>query len=263
MVSVKAMLTAIFLLSIIVAGIGVYIEYPKQAFASKVMGKLAETQGVTPNVTTTLSKISYLEYRITWRNVTTLTKLFEENTGSYRLQVFINGNLIDEISFKLSGKAIENITESVYNATTGKLKYTRELNQTALESRITGRAYDTSIAPGLTLLPPEVLYPLFIFYLPHVTYNQSQGYVELTSAKPVEVNLNNKKTYGLEIELRPTQIGLQFARSTWDQNEYNMTVTLVKDLLVALDITMVNVPQGGAVALEPPHVKLVKIEVKG
>ncbi|MEB3756105.1 MAG: hypothetical protein GSR79_04520, partial [Desulfurococcales archaeon] len=138
---------------------------------------------------------------------------------------------------------------------------TRTLNETELINRLTGEAYSTQVAPGLTLLPPETLFPIYVIYMPHVSFNQTKSYVELASSKLVKANFQGKEIYALQIGLRPTEIGLRFARATWDQTEYNITLTKIDGLLVALQIQMVNVPQGGAAALSPAHVTLLKLDL--
>lgn len=260
MVSVKMLLTTIFVLSIISAGIGVYIEYPKVSFESSVFKDLQQTQGNPPNITTVLSKIKYMEFTITWKNITTDTVL--QRTGdNYSIKIFYDNSLLDEMKFQLSNNKIINPIETVYNRTTGKPRATRTLNETELINRLTGEAYSTQVAPGLTLLPPETLFPIYVIYMPHVSFNQTKSYVELASSKLVKANFQGKEVYALQIGLRPTDIGLQFARTTWDQTEYNITLTKIDGLLVALQIEMVNVPQGGAAALSPAHVTLLKLDL--
>ena len=260
MVSVKILLTSIFLLAIISASIGVYIEYPKMKLETSIFKELQKTQGNPPSIITLLSKVKYMKYRITWRNITTTTTVERTGGNNYSIKIYLDNTLFDEIKFQLQNNSIVNPTETIYNRTTGKPRATRQLNATNLIQRLTGEAYSTQVAPGLTLLPPETLYPLYIVYLPHVSFNQTKSYVELASTKLVTVTFEGKKIYALQIGLRPTQIGLQFARSTWDQTEYNITLTKIHGLLVAIDITMVNVPQGGAAALTPAHVTLLKLD---
>ena len=256
----KMLLTIIFLLSVISAGIGVYIEYPKVSFETYVFKDLQQTQGNPPDIITILSKIRYMEFAVTWRNLTTDT-VIEGTGGNYSIKIFYNNSLLDEIKFQLKDDAIINPVETVFNTTTGKPRASRTLNETELVSRLTGKAYSTQVAPGLTLLPPETLFPVYVIYMPHVSFNQTKSYVELASSKLVTVTFEDKKVYALQIGLRPTEIGLQFARTTWDQTEYNITLTKMDGLLVALQIEMVNVPQGGATALIPAHVTLLKLDL--
>jgi hypothetical protein len=258
-VSVKILLTTIFLLAVISAGVGVYVEYPKMKLETSIFNELQKNQGNPPNIIALLSKVKYMKYQITWRNITTTTTV-EQNGNNYSIKIYLDNTLFDEIKFQIQNNSIVNPTETIYNRTTGQPRATRQLNATNLLQRLTGEAYSTQVAPGLTLIPPETLYPIYVMYLPHVSYNQTKSYVELAFSKLVTATFEGKKVYALQIGLRPTQIGLQFARSTWDQTEYNITLTKIHGLIVAIDTTMVNVPQGGAAALTPAHVILLKLD---
>ncbi len=246
------MLTSIFLLSVIFASIGVYLQWDKQQFVNKTYQLLQQK----PDIIDILQGIDKLSYTIT-SGYDNTTVILTRNGNNYNMTIKINENQTITYIFTLSGHNITNITQYNYTIINGTLNTTSQTIEPAtFMFLLTGEYYEVNainIAPGTDpgLLgregpstPPEVLYPFYVFYLSRITFNQT-GYVDIVRLDMTKAQLNGKQVLAGILELKPKDYILQARQFTWDANQYNITYTIPDNTLLALNITIVNLNTQG------------------